>query len=107
MDEFRILLAVNALLDESAAGSIIEANARLDAILDPGPGQVLDPQTTLLRFTSALIGRLLAHRDYQAWDEQDREDTDGLLREITRQAHQLRTELLGEPDCYCKTITEG
>lgn len=101
-----ILTQVNLLLDESAAGSMLEANARLDQILDPGPDRLLDPQFTLLRLCSALLGRLLEHRDYEAWAEEDCDATDGLLREIADQAQALRPCMVaGLPDPPAGTET--
>jgi hypothetical protein len=95
----QINLLLDLLLDESSAGSLAEANARLEKILDPGPGFPLDPQHGLLRLTSALLARLLRDRDYEAWSAEDCDDTDGLLRELIHQAQALRPRMVaGIPD---------
>jgi hypothetical protein len=57
------------------------------------------PQYVLPWLMSAYLARLTEHRDYKTWDEQHREDTDGMLREIIAMAYTLRSELVaGIPD---------
>jgi hypothetical protein len=60
----------------------------------------LEPQYVLPWLMSAYLARLTEHRDYETWDEQACEDTDGMLREIITMAYALRPHLIpGVPDC--------
>lgn len=73
--------------------NIIETRAAYAARLDEG-----GPQFNLLSLTSAFLSNLTV-TDLGTWTETDRDDTDGLLREIIRLATEARPALVaGIPD---------
>lgn len=97
---FSELPAVIAGLLTGVAGEGMQGlSARYTAMFTPPDGTALSPQYEVLWLATACLQRLAEHRDYETWDEDDCDDTDGILRELLDLALRLRPRLVpGLPD---------
>lgn len=72
---------------------------RYDAMFTP-PGGTQPHRPELIWLACSYLHRLLKHRDYETWAEEDRDGFDGMLLELIATAYALRPKLVdGEPDC--------